>query len=58
MTGGVLWQRAVSEKKLADKLHVGLPFPADLRLGCDMHELQVTAVYGKIRSLTIVGLIG
>ena len=57
ITGGVLLQRAGSEKRLADKLHVRLPFPAQLRLGCDLYELQVTAVHGKIRSLKIKGLV-
>lgn len=57
MTGSVLLQRAGSEKRLADKLHVGLPFSADLRLGCDLYELQITAIHGRIRSLTITGLI-
>ncbi|MBC7453701.1 MAG: hypothetical protein H7335_08345 [Massilia sp.] len=57
MTGSVLLLRAGNEKSLADKLHVRRPFPPDLKLGCDLYALQITAVDGKIRSLTIEALI-
>ena len=57
MTGSVLLHRTGSEKSLADKLHVRLPFPPELKLGCDLYALRITAVHGKIRSITIEAFI-
>jgi hypothetical protein len=57
MTEEMLRRRVSSEKWLADRLHVELPFPKNLSLGCDLYQLQLSGAHGKLHSLTISALI-
>ena len=57
MKGDILSRQVENEKNLAEQLHVPLPFPPALELSCGMDQLQIITDDGKLRSLTVIGLI-